>query len=217
MMIISIPKSASTSLMQTIAKILDIKYQNGISRKKYFIDVPEYSEMQSYHGTTVRRSKEFLTKWISRKDIIYKEHLLPTKEHIDYIRKINKPVVILLRKVDHVIDNYLQSIEKFKSGKMDLREQKGLIIKKLIKIDYEKLKKEYFEFNKLWIESRLKNVLYVNFDDLILKYNRVMRMILDHYGYPEAKIIPLMKAKGNRGDYNTYTGIGEKRLKRQIC
>ena len=72
MMIISIPKSASTSLMQTIAKILDIKYQNGISRKKYFIDVPEYSEMQSYHGTTVRRSKEFLTKWISRKDIIYK-------------------------------------------------------------------------------------------------------------------------------------------------
>ena len=90
-MIIAIPKSASTSLMQTIAKILNIKYQNGISRKKYLIDVKEFEEMQKYHGTTIRRSKEFLAKWISRKDIIYKEHLLPIKEHIQYIKEINKP------------------------------------------------------------------------------------------------------------------------------
>jgi hypothetical protein len=202
--------------MQTIAKILNIKYQNGISRKKYdkSLFCNGFEEMQEYHGTTIKRSKEFLKLWIMRKDVIYKEHLLPTKDHIEYIKEIDKPIVILLRDVNHVIDNYQRSVEKYKSGKMGAREQKGLIIKKLCKLDYKKLKEEYKEFNGKWLSSDLgSRALYITFNDLILRYFETMRNILDHYGYPNAKIIPLMKAKGNRGDYNTYTGIGEKRLK----
>jgi hypothetical protein len=203
--------------MQTIAKILNIKYQNGISRKPNYTKdqlCEGFPEMQTYHGTTIKRSKEFLKLWIIRKDVIYKEHLLPTKKHIEYIQKIDWPIVILLRDINHVIDNYLRSKRKYEAGKMGPREQKGLIIKKLIKLDYDKLKEEYKEFNRKWMKADLgTKALFINFNDLILRYNETMRRILNHYGYPEADIIPLMKAKGNRGDYNTYTGIGEKRLK----
>lgn len=220
MLLVSIPKSASTSLMQTIAKILNIKYQNGISRKPGYTKdqlCEGFEEMQTYHGTTIRRSKEFLKKWISRKDIIYKEHLLPTKEHIKYIQEIDMPIVILLRDVNHVIDNYLRSIKKYRSGKMGSREQKGLIIKKLISLDYDKLKKEYKEFNKKWMNADLgRKALYINYNDLILRYNETMKDTLYHYGYPKVKIIPLLKAKGNRGDYNTYTGVGVKRVRGEL-
>lgn len=216
MLIISIPKSASTSLMQTIAKILHIRYQNGISRKHgYRLHelCPGFEEMQKYHGTTIKRSFAFLNNWISRRDIIYKEHLLPTKEHIEYIKTINKPVIILLRKSEDVIDNYLRSVKKFNDGLMNEREQKGLIIKKLITLDFDKLKEEYDEFNAIWKESKLKNALYISFGDLILRYNSTMRKIMRHFGIRKYKIIPMLKAKGNRGDYNTYTGVGERRLK----
>lgn len=216
MLIISIPKSASTSLMQTIAKILKIKFQNGISRKHgYRLEelCPGYDEMQKYHGTTIKRTFNFLNRWISRNDVIYKEHLLPTKEHIEYIKKINKPVVILLRNPEDVIDNYLRSCKKFNNGLMGLREQKGLIIKKLITLDFDKLKEEYEEFNISWRNAKLKNALYIDFKDLILNYNSTMRKIMYHYGIRKYKLIPMLKAKGNRGDYNTYTGVGEKRLK----
>lgn len=218
MLLISIPKSASTSLMWTIARILKIKYQNGISRKRYdkSLFCEGFEEMQEYHGTTIKRSYDFLDKWIKRKDVIYKEHLLPTKEHIEYLRKINKPIVILLRNSIDVIDNYKRSKEKYLSGKMDDREQKGLIINKLIKLNFNKLKKEYDDFNKKWLNACLNNVLYITFDLLILDYDNTMRIILKHYGYPKAKIIPMLKAKGNRGDYNTYTGIGEKRLRGEL-
>jgi hypothetical protein len=216
MLLIGVPKSASTSLMQSIAKILNIKYQNGISRKKYdkTLFCEGFEEMQEFYGTTIKRDYKFLEKWINRQDVIYKEHLLPTKEHIEYIKQINKPVVILTRDSSDCIDNHIRTIELYKNGKLSKREQKGLVINKMIKLDLNKLKIDFDNFNNGWLNANLKNALYITFNELVLHPKRTIKRVLNHYGYKTLGLkLELVKAKGNRGDYNTYTGVGLERLK----
>ena len=215
MLLIALPKSASTSLMFSIAKILNIKYQNGISRKKYdkSLFCEGFEEMQEFYGTTIKRSYEFLDKWISRKDIIYKEHLLPTKDHIEYIKRINKPIVILTRDPGESIDNHIRTIELYKQGKLTKREQKGLLIHKMCKLSIGKLLRDFTYFNDGWLNSGV-NALYITFNELVLNPKQTIKRVLNHYGFKTlGKKLVLLKAKGNRGNYNTYTGVGIKRLK----
>ena len=218
-MIIALPKSASTSLMRSIAKALKIKDQNGISRVK---DNPElrcddFSEMQKFYGTTSKRTLEFLRLWIGRRDVIYKEHLLPTKEHIEYVRKISKPVIILTRFPTDSIDNHKRTVQAYHDGKLTAKEKRGLVIEEMILLDMDKLQADFEAFNDGWINAKLPNALYITFEELVLYPHVTLKKVLNHLGYKtKYRVLSLLKAKGNRGDYNTYTGVGEKRLKEKL-
>ena len=221
MIIIALPKSASTSLMWSIARALNIGYQNGISRKGEIESqkCKGFPEIQKFYGTTIKRDFEYLKKWITRKDIIYKEHLLPTAEHIEYVKQINKPVIILTRDSLESIDNHLRMKVLHEKNKLNKREQKGLIIKKMVTLDFNKLKTDFDNFSEGWLSLKLENALYITFNELILNPKGTLKKVLNHLGFRVKHLrLELLKAKGNRGDYNTYTGVGEKRLReRNAC
>jgi len=209
MLIIAQPKSASTSLLKTLAMILKLKYRNGLGKTENNELCEGFEEIQKYHGTTVKRSFKFLKNWIEKRDIIYKEHILPTDEHINYIKKINKPIIIMLRNPEHSIDNYKRLLKDKLSEKNEAELKRDVL--KTINMDL--LEKDIKEFNRKWKEVNLKCALYIDFDYLIMNPWHACKRIVEHFGFkmPKLKKFALLKAKGNHG-YNTYTGIGLQRL-----
>lgn len=187
MLIIAQPKSASTSLMVTLAKILNVGYEMaGTCKNKS----EEFKVLGSCHKCIGQRIKIYFEQLIDGKKV-FKDHVIPTKENIDALKEIGKPVVILLRKPEDSYDSYIRQFEKNGNDK----------------IDRKALKKELKKFYNDWEEMEDDDLfLIIEYDDLILSYEDTMRNILEHLDQP--KIIPLEKLR--------YTGIGKKRIENNL-
>lgn len=148
---------------------------------------------------------------------IYKDHVLPTKEHIEWINKINRPVVILLRNVEDTIDNYMRLIKAYRENKLNDKTAKELQVKLLDSLNFEKFCQDLWDYKAGWEKADIKKALYVDYNELVLCPYRITQKILKHYGFkmPKMKNFQLMKAKGNHG-YSTYTGVGFERAKREF-
>jgi hypothetical protein len=188
MLLIGQPKSATTSLARTIARMGKLKCRLGIPKKKGDIRCKGFQTIQRHHDNMSVRSQKFLMQVINGKKTIFKEHLLPTDNHLQLLNKIKGKIVILLRNPEHSIDSY---------GRLGIKNFN--LIRDGILNDLIKFNKKYKE----WAIDK-KNILVIDYDDLILTYNNTMRKILKHYGIRYKKLIPLMKKK--------YTGVGLERL-----
>ena len=62
--------------------------------------------IQSLHNNMKIRSLKFLNQVVSGRKKIFKEHLLPTIDHLKKIESIKPKIVILLRNTDHSLDYY---------------------------------------------------------------------------------------------------------------
>lgn len=195
---------------------MKINFQNGLGKDIGWEYCEGFSEVQKYHDTTIRRSYEFLKKWISTRKSILKEHILPTQEHFLYIRKINCKILIVLRKPEDSLDNYKRMYDKYLTGEMDNNEIDELMPYRFDNIKFDKFLNDLRDFNKNWKTFSYNKKLIITFEDLILNYRKTIIKVLTFFGFKiPKKIIPLFKSKGNHG-YNTYTGIGEKRVKGEL-
>jgi hypothetical protein len=195
MILIASPKSATTSLIYTLAEITGLKVSQGIAKVGTDIDCQGFTEIQKYHSNMIERSGLFLKQVITGRKCIFKEHLLPTKRHLRHLEKYRAPIVIFLRDPDHVYDAYLRHDEPHfkKCGKhIDLE---------TIKADIKKFHDTYLH----WLSNK-PNAKSFYYKDLILHYKPTMKAILKHFKLPiPKKIKPLKKLK--------FTGVGIKRLK----
>lgn len=214
MLIVAQPKSASTSLLKTLAAMFKIGYLNGMSRNaNYPKDCPGFETIQKYHGTMVERDEGFFRYWLTKKDKLYKEHILPTEKHLAALRGLNLPFIVLLRNPEHSFDNYIRLRQSYIDGKLTAKENSILHAEQFVNFDMDGLKRDLVAFYEGWKTAVIPSALCVDYDDLVLRYEKIMRAICVHLGRPAAKIIPLVRAMGNRDLYCTYTGVGEKRLK----
>jgi len=216
MLIIAQPKSASTSLLKTIAKLTKTKSVNGLGKSNRQWEYCEgFSEIQKYHDTTIKRSYDFLNSWISTKRKIYKDHILPTKDHIKKIKKIDKNIVILLRNPDNTLDNYKRLLYSYNSGELSKAEINELRPDRLATCDIRQFKSDIALFKAGWEDAKIGKALYIDFDELVMCPYRICKQIVEHFGFsmPKIKNFALEKAKGNHG-YNTYTGVGYDRAKK---
>lgn len=187
MLIIAQPKSASTSLLFTLAKMMKVKAFIGIKRKKYDILHDGYEQIQKYHTLVFERTPLDIKIMIENKNILYREHLLPCKRNFKILDKY-KNFIVLLRNPFDSYDNYKRMLEK-------TNKENELILNDLIL------------FNETYSEY-LKNrpdILVINYEDLILNYNETIKKIFKYWKI-KSKIIEL--------DKQNYTGIGLKRLKK---
>lgn len=180
MLIIAQPKSASTSLMVTLAKILNVGYEMAGTCKNKSED---FKVLGSCHKCIGQRTKIYFEQLIDGKKV-FKDHVIPTKENIDALKEIGKPVVILLRKPDDSYDSYMRQFEENNNTNTDRKE----------------LKKELKKFYNEWENTEGKIFLKVYYQDLILHYKSTMIEIINHI----VQIPPLEKLR--------YTGIGVNRL-----
>jgi hypothetical protein len=192
MLLIAQPKSASTSITHTLAFIGKIKFRLGIPRKKGSKNCTGYKELQRYHNNMVKRSEVFIEQTSKGKKTLFKEHLLPTDEHLKILSKCvkNNKLVVLLRYPEHSLDSYLRQFKK--NGRKDCNEQE--LLNNL---------RDFHDRYMYWASNK-RNVIIVYYKDLIKNYNVTMFRILRHYKIGKKRLIPMMKIKN--------TGVGRKRL-----
>jgi hypothetical protein len=188
MLIIGMPKSASTSFAETLSIITNKKCQLIIPSKDKDIDCKGFVELPKCHCNMKERGPIFLNQIIQGKKTIFREHLLPTETHIKRVSKYKDPMILLLRKPDHVYDSYDRLFKKYNQSKINRR----------------RLKKELIKYYNTWNNVNIDNLLKIDYNELILNYDETMKKVLNHIKC-EGEIIPLLKKK--------YTGVGEKRLK----
>lgn len=213
MLLIGQPKSASTSLLKTLAKMFKVKYQNGLGKDIGWEYCKGFKEIQKYHDTTIKRNESFLRMWMVKRDIMLKEHILPTEEHKNIIKKVNAKILILLRNPEDSFDNYLRMINKYNKKEYNEKTIDEIVPFRFDKINLGGFLNDLKDFNEGWLNFDYDKKLIITYEDLILQYKDTINKIFKFWNFKlPKKIIPLFKSKGNHG-YNTYTGVGEKRLK----
>jgi hypothetical protein len=195
MLLIAEPKSGSTSLMWSIAEILKIQKKNGQNKLKEDVKCKGFEEIQKYHNTTVKRSYKFLEKYIESKTVIYKEHILPTLNHLLAMGEIGRNIVILLRDSKEIIESY----KRIFSVLPDIKK----------KIDLIKLKEELDLFYDIYERQKNKMYLKIYYKDIVLNFHKTIKKILIHYGFD----ISLEKIKKYQLQKRNYTGHGLRKLK----
>ena len=201
MFFIAQPKSGSTSLGRTLSTVLKVSYLNGRTyypRSKRPL-CNEFKEIQKYHSSMVPRSKEYIIDSCKNKKNVYKEHILPTKRHLDIIRNLDCNLMILLRKPDETFDAYKRFNEK------EVLKKYGEKI-----VDLKQIQKDIYMFYDRYIELKKENhkhLLFITYRDIVLNFTNTFKLIFDHYNLTlpkNYKKIKLMKVK--------FTGVGVKRL-----
>lgn len=188
MLLIAQPKSASTSLLYTLKQITNKEIKEGIPRTKKDKDCPGFPEVQKHHSNMIQRNELFIKQIVSGRKTIFREHLLPIASHLNYIKKYNKNIVVLLRNPDDSCDSYMRFNKR--TGKKQMKE------------DLNNFYKKYIDFSK----KNSKIVLVIFYRDLILDYKQTMKKILDHFNLKIPKKIPLLAKR-------KFTGVGLQRLR----
>jgi 2-polyprenyl-3-methyl-5-hydroxy-6-metoxy-1,4-benzoquinol methylase len=190
MLLIAQPKSASTSLAMTIAKIGKKHCNLGIPGDKIKEKCPGFYNIQKYHINMVERSPLFLKQVIKGPKTIFKEHILPTEEHLKSISKHNDPIVVLLRNPNDSNNSY----ERIN-----------------IKDVYPDLK----DFYDKWLSFSIgkSNILVIFYEDLILNYEKTIKKILNHYRISFKNILPLEKLKYTKVGEDRLKSLDSEKLK----
>jgi len=170
MLLIAQPKSASTSLLDTL------KIATGLSGTQQFKEdgrvyrdtcksSPKFPMFGKYHADAVIHPEERIKRWCTSQEI-YKQHVLPVEEHIKAIEGYK--VVVLLR-----------------DPRLGTSSYQKLNIK-----DYDKVGPDFSEFYYLWHEASQNNdnILIVDFEDITKNTEKTIDQIINHCG---------LKAKGS--------------------
>ena len=77
MLLIAQPKSASTSLLMTLSKMMNLKGIKGLKKESWHIEYSDYPILQTYHSLIFEKSAFEIRLMVNTKKRIYREHLIP--------------------------------------------------------------------------------------------------------------------------------------------
>lgn len=184
MLIIAIPKSASTSLLKTLSTLHDLKGIQDFSFNKN--SYPENSIIIHTLHSDIRELNKSLVKKFYDDNKIFKQHIFPSKNNLALLQ--NKKKVILLRNPDDILKSYLRGAKyNFNS----LPEGFNL---KMTKKEFIKKAKKYGLYNDIdyfysgW-SSLAPNeyTLFVQYQDYIKNTKSVVNEIEEFIGLPITK------------------------------
>jgi hypothetical protein len=117
--------------------------------------------------------KSVLMKWITSKNILYKQHLVPILSHSNVFKKCNNGSVVLFRDPKDTINSYKRLDKSHK-------------IHKLLITNIDDINKEII----MWHEEALvkfsgNKFLHVWFDDLISNQYKTFNLVLEFYGFTQ--------------------------------
>jgi hypothetical protein len=201
MLIVAIPKSASTSLMVTLAGMYGKPY------KQFYSDwgkAVEYVYLHNLHSDCKEINAES-AKYMGfhTKNQVFKNHLPPTNNNINLLKDVKK--VILLREPIEIIPAYKRSFEKGFEDYSFFKESddfKGLKTEKEWierSIDLELLN-DLYRFFYGWRNVELLNdCLIITYNELINNTEITIRKITQYFGmHNKHKKIVLAKKRYTR-------------------
>ncbi len=173
MLIIAIPKSASESLVQTLAELHDRPgkiYRARLRPAKGFERLAGiHSDVREYSPAAVRE--------LANPGVFYKNHVPPTKNNRALLRSVKK--VVLLRDPEDVLASYRRGI-KARTDKM------------LLSYLDEAFAREVAAFARGWSRTD-RNTLQLRFEDVIRHPQETVNRIERFFGLPESRNVVLKK------------------------
>jgi hypothetical protein len=136
MLIIAIPKSASTSLMSTLGDLYKLPFEQQFKNIQSFPINSKFINLANYHSDCRELDHEIIKKW-TKENKIYKQHVIPTENNMQLLKNHKK--VILLRKPYDIICSYRRSaIKNLHKQKKEFKdcETKSECLKKVKKLGY---------------------------------------------------------------------------------
>ena len=176
MLIIAVPKSASTSLMTTMKRLHNIESKQILFPNNPFPTNCKY--LYNFHSDVRELDEEQVTLFRSKK-ILYKQHIFPSPNNLKRLKTLKK--VILLRTPQDVVKAYYRAEKQYVHN---------------IRNDFQNLRtpEEWIEqAKKLGLLSDLKqyymwrgqdNVKIVYYRDLISSPKKVINKIESFYDLP---------------------------------
>ena len=166
MLLIAQPKTASTSFMHSLAEIMKVPFKNGHNRKAGDVNCQGYEQLQIYHGTMVKRSKAYLKAYIEN-GVLYKEHILPTPEHLKYIEEVGKPVVVQIRNPAECIASYKRVLSVIPDKQ----------------IDFDVMEKELELFRETYLQLTNNEIyMIIDYKDIVEDFTETVKKVIKHYG-----------------------------------
>ena len=206
MLIISIPKSASTSILKTLSNLHQIE-----GKQLYFKDykIPEeYTQLGKYHSDI----RDFRVKDIDtflHKDIIYKQHIPPTSNNLELLRTRRK--VVLLRDPTDIVMAYYRAEKKRLHERRKEFENVNNPDEWMQTAENIGLSAELSNFYNTWAEINDEKLI-IRYEDLIKDPKRTINSIELYFGLKKTngKII-LAKERYSRGNwFYTFFKISKK-------
>lgn len=162
MLIIAIPKSASTSLVATLGKIHNMEFNQlmfpGLEKPA------GYSCLPNYHSD-IRVHPACLLKLYCESSVFFKQHIPPTEDHKHHLS--NQRKVILLRRSEEVIDAYRRAeIRKIHTPRAEFEGIHGEAAWR-DKAEEVGLKADLDNFYDGWMNSNDSHTLIIHSSELI--------------------------------------------------
>ncbi len=195
MLIIAVPKSASTSLIETLGKTQKIK-----ALQEFFLEgsIPESSNVIHTLHSDIRELSEEDVSLFSAKNVFYKQHIFPTVNNIELLQNVKK--VILLRDPEDILKAYLRGANK-RYNALPTGYSKELSQEELYQKACEDgfLKDIQFFYNE-WQKQAISEVtLFINFDDYVNNTTAVVQKIEAFFNLPRTNnSVQAVKARYSR-------------------
>ena len=206
MLIIAIPKSASTSVMETLGKLHKLPYRQ-LSLKE--LELPKETRLIQRFHSDIRELQSSQVKCFDSSGSIYKQHIPPTKNNIALLKSVKK--VVLLRDPCEIINAYFRAEKKklhrplsgFKSS-MSLSEWQS-------QASQNGLLEDLIWFNKKWREEAAnndENTLIISYADLVSNPLNTINIVEGFYEVKKSRNVKLSKRR-----YSNHNILVEKLLK----
>lgn len=189
MLFITTPKSASSSLVYSVAKEYECQDLTKEIRSKYFSSRPTasgYEGIKPTHSEFIEISQEIVDYLEKNGDHVFKHHFPPTENNQKLLENI--PKVILLRSPEDVIRSYKKGDE---TGVFPIQDPRLCFC--FSDKDWFRKAKEIGlfsaldDFNHGWWEHE-GDKLVITYDQLIENPKKVMKRIQKYFGLEEKDI-----------------------------
>lgn len=198
MLIVAIPKSASTSLLKTLAEAHNFESHQLIF--KDFERPADYEILPRYHSDFRELRDDIVFQF--KEDVLFKQHIPPTQNNLNLLKGTKK--VVLLRKPEEIIEAYYRAtMKRIHEPRAEFEEVKSLDEWK------ERAKKIGLEqdlnrFYNTWLEQ--EDTLVVYYDEVVSNVSSVINQIEEYFGLPHTKneVILAKERYSRSGIFTSY-------------
>jgi hypothetical protein len=194
MLIIAIPKSASTSLLATLKKIHKCKGKQIIfpNNKK-----PKgYNIIHKYHSDFRELTKDEI-KLFQKQTFFYKQHIPPTVNNIKLLEKVKKKV-LLLRNPAEIVEAYYRADQKLLHKPRSEFQNISSLREWKLRSKQVGLFKDLTRFYQIW--SKHGNILKIDYSQLIDNPTKTINQISTSWDLPVVKRIIMDKKRYSRNN-----------------
>jgi hypothetical protein len=199
MLIIASPKSASSSLAETLSKSTGLHVRNAVVRRDVLRHSPaacDFPVLGRLHQGDIQELSASQIEAISALPGIKKHHLPPTPNNLTQLSTTSK--VILLRPAEEIIDAYWRG---FQTGVWPIEHEAfrnaGDIQSWRSIARQIGLTRELQQFNQGWLDYTGERLL-ISYQELLADSETVIRLILNYFGYHSPNVPELAKLKYTR-------------------